>query len=741
MHSESRVAKESDTTKNVLLFGLFRCGFPYARINSFRISRNPYSNIARLGGISPFHLTLMLSGLAMSCGLAGAGEVPGIGADTFPVSTEHPVGWRGDGSGRFPGANPPLVWHRALRSPLQDCFNVNVMPQDAKPGGQPLARLAGSNAGEWGISEWLVVGPVRTHGYWSVDDPFLFGEGGWYASPGDKLGDMTWKAVSNTEGKPIDLAALLGETPQGQAAYLMTYLYSPTGFSSLITSGAQDQSVRHYINGRSVVSWDRTRQRFSPGWNRIVVKVLAPRQLSPQEKQNGVKWLWNFEAHFKPCGRTSADDPAKNIAWSASLPGGGWGAPTVVGDRIFLECEPNDLACFDAAGGRLLWLHGNSLCDAISQGKDLKATVNLELLKPKAAEVIEQDRLYALDRRLIDNVKRVKLSSELSEAIRSGDPAYGGATQPESEGRNGACAPVSDGAQVWAWFAATGVLACYDLQGERKWITQQKPPWSGWRGACWPVLRGDRLIVTGPGAVLVFDAKTGACLARKQAPVQASVCALPVRVGDIDAVATADGFVFSGVDGTTLATGPAAADLFSIAPVLLDGNRYFGLSNKGAFTFAVPEQPGAASKVLATVPAEALANWRPAGPMVQHEGLAYVLGYSASDRKSSISVFDPPNGTMVYRQEVDLTIAQGLNAPGADQAPGLALAGSMLIAMDSYGASIVFEPGRTFKLIGCNVLETSGGDGRQELTLSPPAFSGRRIFLRTQENLFCIEEK
>ena len=32
------------------------------------------------------------------------------------VSPEHPVGWRGDGSGRYPDANPPIAWERKLVS-------------------------------------------------------------------------------------------------------------------------------------------------------------------------------------------------------------------------------------------------------------------------------------------------------------------------------------------------------------------------------------------------------------------------------------------------------------------------------------------------------------------------------------------------------------------------------------------------------------------------------------------------
>src|SRR5436190_23973161 len=37
---------------------------------------------------------------------------PQLGSPEFVPSPERPVGWRGDGSGRFPGATPPTKWER-----------------------------------------------------------------------------------------------------------------------------------------------------------------------------------------------------------------------------------------------------------------------------------------------------------------------------------------------------------------------------------------------------------------------------------------------------------------------------------------------------------------------------------------------------------------------------------------------------------------------------------------------------
>src|SRR5690349_7490574 len=66
------------------------------------------------------HFVVLLLGLLYGLGASAgepAGKSPGndkapMGAPDFYPSIEHPVGWRGDGTGRFPGATPPTTWSR-----------------------------------------------------------------------------------------------------------------------------------------------------------------------------------------------------------------------------------------------------------------------------------------------------------------------------------------------------------------------------------------------------------------------------------------------------------------------------------------------------------------------------------------------------------------------------------------------------------------------------------------------------
>src|SRR6266702_4616924 len=46
---------------------------------------------------------------------SAATHLTGIaGTAGFAPSVNQPVGWRGDGSGRYPGANPPTIWGNEL---------------------------------------------------------------------------------------------------------------------------------------------------------------------------------------------------------------------------------------------------------------------------------------------------------------------------------------------------------------------------------------------------------------------------------------------------------------------------------------------------------------------------------------------------------------------------------------------------------------------------------------------------
>src|SRR5450755_2495214 len=76
-----------------------------------------------------------------------------LGSTDFHPSAQRPVGWRGDGSGRFPGATPPVEWFRRPRAGFTALRSLAAKPKGAGAEGQPL------NMGM--VREWLVAGPFE----------------------------------------------------------------------------------------------------------------------------------------------------------------------------------------------------------------------------------------------------------------------------------------------------------------------------------------------------------------------------------------------------------------------------------------------------------------------------------------------------------------------------------------------------------------------------------------------------
>ncbi|MBE3134147.1 MAG: hypothetical protein IMZ55_11775, partial [Acidobacteria bacterium] len=57
--------------------------------------------------------------LALTVHAAEQSGVP-LGSPAYRPSPGHPVGWRGDWTGRFPGATPPTEWSRRIKGATTD---------------------------------------------------------------------------------------------------------------------------------------------------------------------------------------------------------------------------------------------------------------------------------------------------------------------------------------------------------------------------------------------------------------------------------------------------------------------------------------------------------------------------------------------------------------------------------------------------------------------------------------------
>src|SRR6185369_14357410 len=108
---------------------------------------------------------------AVPSGGAAAGSAPILGSPEFKASVDRPVGWRGDWTGRYPGATPPTTWSRRVHG-----ATTALRYQASRPTGE--APTKDSRPLEYfSIKDWLVSGPYNVPDpVKDIDQDFIGGE-------------------------------------------------------------------------------------------------------------------------------------------------------------------------------------------------------------------------------------------------------------------------------------------------------------------------------------------------------------------------------------------------------------------------------------------------------------------------------------------------------------------------------------------------------------------------------------
>src|ERR1035437_4640413 len=123
------------------------------------------------------------------------------------------IGWRGDGTGIYPQANPPVEWQQVSTAVEGLRFQVQPPKNDA-PSGQPMPDGV--------IREWLILGPLPTTkaDKDTTDALFNLDQSKLAPASGQKFADSEWKILP-TETAYIDFAKQFGtydKTPE-QSVY------------------------------------------------------------------------------------------------------------------------------------------------------------------------------------------------------------------------------------------------------------------------------------------------------------------------------------------------------------------------------------------------------------------------------------------------------------------------------------------------------------------------------------------
>jgi outer membrane protein assembly factor BamB len=400
------------------------------------------------------------------------------------------------------------------------------------------------------------------------------------------------------------------------------------------------------------------------------------------ERGEAVNVMWRCDGN----GRFRNIDPLtnwgkdRNILWKTPIEVGGYSSPIVVKDRVFVTAEMGSLHCLDIADGKVLWK------------KDL----------------------FSKDSK--------DIPAELSPKLMRG---CGGDSKQSTP------TPTSNGERVF-YINAMGLCACYDLQGNQKWIRIIETAEDEEYFTSSPCFAGDRIIVSW-GCVLALDAKDGRTLWK--APDAKAMHGSPTlaKIGGEDVVVTPAGEILRLSDGEVL-----CAKLFEsmYTTPLVEGKVLYVIDTKArALEFPAKAEKG---MKLKEVWSTKLSGEFMASP-VYRDGLLYTI----ENKKCRLHTLDAKTGAVLtVSQVVDedtnaRTVGPGVKIDGLASAlytyaSPVATAKNVFF-FDDAGHTAVLELGRAYKPVRVNTLE--GG------LAGTPFFVKDRIIFRGTNTVYCVGAK
>ena len=395
-------------------------------------------------------------------------------------------------------------------------------------------------------------------------------------------------------------------------------------------------------------------------WSLFLLLAIAA---GPDSTSTPVGWRNDGTGHYPGATPPLAWSAEQNIIWTTKIGPNKYSSPVLVDGKIFVVADPALLVCVNAADGAVLWQKSNGYADL-----------------PTPTE---------------------------PGTWKLGDA---GNTTPT---------PVSDGRHVYAVFG-NGIVACYDLNGERQWIEPFKlKPNSEYGRAASPVLTGGKLLVM-LSCLIALDPKSGQELWRNKDVPELYGTPVAATLSGAEVVATPSGHVVRVADGRILAENLGGLNFAS--PIVHDGVVYLMQAGSMAQRLTASSADRWEAKLLWEAELEgtfyASALW--------DKGLIYAVS-----QLNILFVIDAKDGKILVSKELEGAEGGGQTRPNLY--PSLALAGNRLYVLNDLGEALVLEPGREYKeLKRCRLGEGHG---------AAPIFDGKRLYLRSGQNLYCIAEK
>ena len=682
---------------------------------------------------------------------------PGALAQEAPKT----YGWRGNWTGLYPEANPPTQWGRIAKGVV-----AGLSCQAAKPAAGAAKGTVPITTSHGFIRDWLVIGllPV-THSVNDFGKEQIPDEAKLEPAEGDKVGELAWKRLElkrapdherwgSVELESVDLAKPLGYEPN-RVAYAHTYIHAERAGKVSLTVD-HIYGLKLWFNGEKVYGdpkmalgygshYGISRQKLAfthsrssrivldlkQGWNQLLAKMCT------YTGPNG-RALW-----FAPILMDADPTPyeEKNIVWMTELPERTNACPIVVGDRIFTPAEPDELLCLDKATGKVLWRRFNSIYEATTEADRAASPVFKDKLAPLAEQLATADYEKGLGirrqmRDLLIEVDKKKYHMRLEGHLEGHFGIVGFTTTP-----------VSDGKHVWA-FTGFGVVACYDLDGNRKWIRRLAVP-KEISYSCSPAVIGGKLCVVFNG-LYGLDAATGE-VAWSDPKAGGIASLLPARIRGTDIVTTFRGQFHRVSDGKLLWANPHIIpnDTGWSPGVFLGDIFYLSWSGIGGLLvedFSAVEGDEWKPKERHL---EVGANHRrPNGEWLDRftAGSPLIIGdtFYGIDQYGVFYALDLKTGKPLYKQDAGFDEMHTYNAIGVGASA--TLGGKYIYVIDNQGMCVVLEQGPAWKPVAVNRIETAVDRGwpwapQEILANGPPVFDGTRLYLRGERHLYCIGEK
>ncbi len=704
---------------------------------------------------------------------AAAGAL--LGSPGFRPTSDQPVGWRGDWTGRFPGATPPTTWSRRVQG-----ITSELRYQADKPPGKPAAKPgeAAKQLEYFTIKDWLVAGPF------AVDDPnadidrdFLGGESAVLPSNGAKAGKATWTPLhvdvatqsrhECNEGSCgqsyVDFVYVFG-TAAGldlsqrnpipslnkQAGYAHTYIYSPTQAPVRLQFPFTGAAGRFWLNGIPTDLDRRNTGRtydvtLAPGWNRLLVKITVD-TCTANGFMNAQTSRWLVAGYIMPTFPVSYE--TKNVNWMTKMTGRSMSQPIIVGDKIFIGSGISDLMCIDKKSGKVLWVRSNTPYDALTAKEKAAIPEIAETIEPLAAKLNARNEemvaainaavspvgLSSPQQAAVDAVIKAKITAE--RAVHDGFRAIDRKKFPplyvnEVSSSNGT--PCSDGKFVyWACGGGTAgvgayVVTCFDLEGKRIWSRYDSSLGVMEHGnhSSLAFMHG-KVILAANKSLTAYDAKTGAQLWRNTPSDWTNeLCVTPVpsALGKSDII-IGNRNIHRASDGSVLCPAGDINEIFSsmLTPIVDRGVIYAPGQSRGedkpmgfvAVELPASDSPGVKCQTL----------WAPDGKDVDmpERGRNFMIASPLNVQglvyfvgmSGGLAVVDPANKQSVYRQWLDGYDRYNRSTYGICASPTMAGKSQNIYLTDDAGFTHIIRPGRTFTELGRNVLENiheSGAGG------------------------------